>query len=175
MTLSIVLVILLIGGTVFFYISHQSGNSSLNSNTLNHAHTPTVVVTHAPSPTVTVKVQPGLYIAGDYNGSMTDDTTNQSTSILVVISQTQGNGALTGTFTFKSPSQRTYTLTGSDNTQGQFGFTVQQPAGHQPLYFFGSLQQQNTVLHGYFCSSSTNSCPTNTGTGYFTAGPRFQP
>ena len=174
-TLSIVLVILLIGGTVFFYISHQSGSPSLNSNTLNHTHTPTVVVTHAPSPTATVKVQPGLYIAGDYNGSMTDETTNQTSSILVVLNQTQGNGALTGSFTFKSPSQGTHTLTGSDDTQGKFGFTVQQSAGQIPLYFFGTYQPGNNVLHGYFCRSNTNSCPTNTGTGYFTAGPRFQP
>ena len=175
-TLSIAVVILLIAGTVFFYVSHQSGGSpSLNSTTLNHAHTPTVVVKITPSPTVTVKVQNGLYIAGDYSGSMSDETTNQTSTILVVISQTQGNGTLTGSFTFKSPTQGTYTLTGTDDTQGHFGFTVQQPAGQQPLYFFGTFQQQNSDLHGYFCRSTTNSCLTNTGTGYFTAGPRFQP
>src|SRR5579859_2475973 len=172
--LSIAVVIVLIAGTVFFYVSHQSGNPSLNSTTINHAQTPSVVVKLTPSPTVT-KVQNGLYIAGDYNGSMTDETTNQTSSILVVISQTQGNGTLTGSFTFKSPTQGTYTLTGTDDTQGRFGFTIQQPAGQQPLYFFGTYQQQNRDLHGYFCRSTTNSCLSNTGTGYFTAGPRFQP
>ena len=172
--LSIGVVILLIAGTIFFYVSHQSGNPALTSTTINHAQTPSVVVKLTPSPTAT-KAPNGLYIAGDYNGSMTDETTNQTSSILVVISQTQENGTLTGSFTFKSPTQGTYTLTGTDDTQGQFGFTVQQPAGQQPLYFFGTYQQQNKGLHGYFCRSTTNSCLSNTGTGYFTAGPRFQP
>jgi len=168
--LSIAVVIVLIAGTVFFYVSHQSGNSSLNSNTLNHTQTPTVGKP-TPSPTVTV-VHNGLYIAGTYNGSMYDETTNQTSTISVRIVQTEGNGALTGTFTFKSPSQGPFTLNGTDDTPGNFSFTVQQPAGQQPLYFFGQYQPDTTNLHGFFCKSSTNSCPSSTGTGYFTVGPR---
>lgn len=172
-TLSIAVVILLIAGTVFFYVSHQSGNPSLNSTTINHSQTPSVVVKVTPSPTAT-KAPNGLYIAGIYGGSMFDETTNQQSNISVAITQTQGNGTLTGTFTFKSPSQGTFMLHGIDDTQGNFSFTVQQPAGQIPLYFFG-VYQNSTDLHGYFCRSSTNSCPTSTGTGYFTAGPRVQP
>lgn len=171
-TLSIAVVILLLAGTVFFYVSHQSNNPSLNSTTINHARTPTVVATHRPSPTASAKVQNGLYIAGNYNGSMFDETTGQTSNIFVVIGQTRGNATLTGSFTFKSPSQGTYMLTGTDDTQGNFSFTVQQPAGQLPLYFFGTFQQ-STYLHGNFCSSSTNSCPTTSGTGYFTVGPRY--
>ena len=169
-TLSIVVVILLLAGTVFFYVSHQPSNP-VNSNTITHTQTPSVVARLTPSLTVTTRAQNGLYIAGTYNGSMFDETTNQTTVISVSIVQTKGNGALTGTFTIKSSTQGVYKLNGTDDTQGNFSFTVQQPAGQTPLYFFGTFQQA-TYLHGYFCSSSTSSCPTSTGTGYFTVGPR---
>lgn len=172
-TLSIAVVLLLIGGTIFFYVSHQSGNPALTSTTINHAQTPSVVVKLTPSPTAT-KAPNGLYIAGVYGGTMFDETTNQQSNISIAIAQTQGNGTLSGTFTFKSPSQGTFALHGIDDLQGKFSFTVQQAAGHLPLYFFG-VYQPSTDLHGYFCSSNTNSCPTSTGTGYFTVGPRVQP
>ncbi len=171
-TLSIVVVILLLAGTVFFYVNHQSANQPINSNALNHTHTPTVVAKLTPSLTATRKVQNGLYLAGTYNGTMFDETISQTSTISIAIVQTQGDATLSGTFTFKSPTQGVYMLNGTDDTQGNFSFTVQQPAGQTPLYFFGTFQQA-TYLHGYFCSSATGSCPTSTGTGYFTAGPRF--
>jgi serine/threonine protein kinase len=169
-TLSIVVVILLLAGTVFFYVSHQSANHPSNAN--NHTQTPTVVAKLTPSLTATTRVQNGLYIAGTYNGSMFDETISQTTLISISIVQTKGDATLTGTFTFKSPTQGVYMLNGTDDTQGNFSFTVQQPAGQTPLYFFGTFQQA-TYLHGNFCSSSTGSCPSSAGTGYFTVGPRF--
>jgi hypothetical protein len=117
-------------------------------------------------------VNNGIYIAGNYNGSMFDQTSNQTSLISISIVQTKGVATLTGTFTFKSPTQGVYMLNGTDDTQGNFSFTVQQPAGQTPLYFFGTFQQAS-YLHGNFCSSATGSCPSSTGTGYFTAGPRF--
>jgi serine/threonine protein kinase len=171
-TLSIVVVILLLAGTLFAYFSHQSANQPINSNAINHTQTPTVVAKLTPSLTATGKVQNGLYIAGTYNGSMLDETTSQTILISILIVQTRGDAALTGTFTFKSPTQGVYMLNGTVDTQGNFSFTVQQPAGQTPLYFFGTFQQA-AYLHGYHCSSSTSSCPSSTGTGYFTAGPRF--
>ncbi len=170
-TLAIVVVILVLAGTLFFYVSHQSANPQVNSNAISHTHTPTAVAKLTPSLTATTRVQNGLYIAGTYNGSMFDETNNQTTYISVLITQTKGDGALTGTFTFKSP-QGVYALQGTDDTQGNFSFTIQQPAGQTPLYFFGTLQQA-AYLHGNFCRSSTSSCATSTGTGYFTVGPRF--
>ncbi len=171
-TLSIVVVILLLAGTVFFYVSHQSANQPINSNAINHTQTPTVVAKLTPSLTATTRAQNGLYIAGTYNGSMFDETISQTTYITIHIIQTKGDATLTGTFTFKSPTQGVYMLNGTDDTQGNFSFTVQQPAEHTPLYFFGTFQQA-AYLHGNFCSSSTSSCPSSTGTGYFTVGPRF--
>jgi serine/threonine protein kinase len=168
-TISIVVVILLLAGTVFFYISHQSGTGNHLANSVDntHAQTPTVVVKLSPSPTT---ARSGLFIAGMYNGSMFNETTGQTTFISVSVIQNKGNAALTGSFTFKSPSQGVYTLNGTVDTQGNFSFTVQQPSGQTPLYFYGILQQA-VYLHGYFCSSSTGPCTSNTG--YFTVGPRF--
>ena len=167
-TLSIAVAILLLASTIFFYVIHQAGSPALTSTTIHHTQTPTVGVKLSP----TVKVHNGLYIAGTYNGSIFDETTSQAGSISVMVVQTRGDGTLSGSFTFKSPSPGTYTLAGTDDAQGNFSFTVQQPTGQLPLYFFGTFQQA-AYLHGYFCHSSANSCPTNTGTGYFTAGPRI--
>jgi hypothetical protein len=165
-----VIVLLLLAGTVYFYNSSQA-----NAHTLALSQTATalaLIPKHAatvqptPSPTL---IPPGTYIAGTYNGSMTDATTGQTSTISIVIVQNKGSGALSGKFT----SQGTYALKGSVDMQGNFSFTVQQPAGQQPLYFYGSVQQ-GTYLHGTFCHSSTNSCSVGTAnTNFFTVGPRF--
>ncbi len=167
--ISIIVVVLLLAGTIFFYVSHQKATPTGNTNT--SSHTPTLVVTHAPSPTSTATVvKPGLDIAGTYNGSMFNQNTNQQTQISVFIVQTQGSGALTGSVTYKSPAQGPYQLNGTDDLQGNFSFTVQQPAGQTPLFFYGTVQN-GVNLHGNFCSSSAGPCTANTG--YFTVGPRI--
>ena len=126
-----------------------------------------------PTVTPTTTLQHGLYIAGTYNGSLYDETKQQTTNISVKIKQSKGRADFRGTFTVRSPSQQAYPLSGKVDLQGNFSFTVQQPGGQMPLYFYGTVQHQQDVdyLHGYFCSSSTNSCSVNTG--YFTVGPRY--
>ena len=167
------IILLLLAGTVYVYSSRQGGvNTAAQSQTATvSAAKPTQKPTQAATPTSTPtpKPQNGLYIAGTYNGSMTSEITQQTTSITVFLGQTKGSGALTGTFVVRSP-QATYPLTGTDDLQGNFSFTVQQPAGQTPLVFYGALQQ-GVYLVGHFCNSTTNSC--GAGTGYFTAGPRY--
>ncbi len=128
---------------------------------------------YTPTVTPTTRSQKGLYIAGTYNGSMYDETKQQTTNISVFIKQSKGSADFKGTFTVTSPSQRAYPLHGKVDLQGNFSFTVQQPGGQMPLYFYGTVQHQQGVdyLHGNFCRSSTNSCSVNTG--YFTVGPRY--
>ncbi len=171
--ISVFVVIVLIAGTVYLYVSHQSGSP----NGLNTHQTPTVAAKLSPTTPATAAVtpSPGLYIAGTYNGSMFDETTNQTSTISVSLTQTQGYAPLHGSITFRPPAQGNYPLSGTVDTQGKFSFTVQQPAGQTPLYLFGTLQQnsQGAFLHGFFCHSDTGSCPSSTGTGYFTAGPKF--
>ncbi|HEX6109785.1 MAG TPA: protein kinase [Ktedonobacteraceae bacterium] len=165
------ILLLLAGGGYFFYYSHQA---NVRSSALTQTATAGKLLTptHASSVTVTVTAtqQNGLYIAGTYNGSMTDQTTQQTTQISVFLVQTQGNAALSGTFTFSSPSSGSDPLSGTVDMQGNFAFTVQQPAGQLPLYFHGQVYQSD-YLKGNFCSSNTNSCSTDTG--YFTVGPKF--
>ncbi|HEY6284583.1 MAG TPA: protein kinase [Ktedonobacteraceae bacterium] len=168
----LVILLLLAGGGYFFYSSHQSNNNSVTLTQTASAGK-LLTPTNAANVTATVTQKNGRYIAGTYNGAMTDQTTQQTSQITVLLVQTQGNGALSGTFTFRSPNQASYPLNGTVDLQGNFSFTVQQPNGQIPLYFHGQLQQnqQGVFLHGNFCSSSTNSCsPDN---GYFTAGPKF--
>ncbi len=135
--------------------------------------TPTATFTPHVTPTATSTPQNGLYIAGTYNGSMYDETKQQTTYISVFIQQSKGRAAFSGTFTVTSPSHAAYRLSGKVDLQGNFSFTVQQPGGQMPLYFYGTVQHQQggDYLHGYFCNSSTNSCSVNTG--YFTVGPRY--
>ncbi len=172
---SVLIILLLLGGGFYYYSSHQSGSNQANLNAA-HSQTATAFANHTKTPThgqtvtPTAKPKPGLYIAGTYNGSMVDETTQQTSSISVLIKQSHGSGVLSGTFTYTSPSQGAYPLSGTVDTQGNFSFTVQQSAGQTPLYFYGNVQQSD-YLHGFFCSSSTNSCSANTG--YFTVGPRF--
>jgi serine/threonine protein kinase len=170
----IILVILLIlaGGGYYFYSSHQAG---VNSSTLSQTATATAKIqtpTHAPTVTKTSTgtQQNGLYIAGTYDGSMFNQTTQQMTQITVFIVQTQGNAALSGTVTFGSSSQGADPLSGTVDTQGNFSFTVQQPNSQLPLVYHGQVFQ-NVYLKGNFCSSDTNSCSSDTG--YFTVGPKF--
>jgi serine/threonine protein kinase len=168
--LSGLIILLLLAGTVYFYSSRQS-----NANALLQSQTATALA-QTPKHTPTVRITPtakppnGLYIAGTYNGSMNDATTQQTTSTSVFIQQSKGSGVLNGMFTFKSPSQGAYPLKGIVDTQGNFSFTVQQPAGQQPLYFYGKVQQGN-YLKGNFCRTSTNSC--SGSSSYFVVGPRF--
>ncbi|MGZ3610043.1 MAG: protein kinase domain-containing protein [Ktedonobacteraceae bacterium] len=169
----LVLVVLLAGGGFLFYNSHQSNNNSvsLTQTATSKLLTPTKNAGVTATPTKTQ--QNGLYIAGTYNGAMTDQTTQQTSQITLVLTQTQGNAALSGTFTYRSPTQATYPLSGTVDLQGNFSFTVQQPTGQTPLFFHGQVQQnqQGVYLHGNFCNSSTNSCsPDN---GFFTVGPKF--
>jgi len=171
--LSGLIILLLLASTVYLYSNHQANvNAVAHSQTATAFAKPVQKPTHAPTPisTPTPKPQNGLYIAGTYNGSMTNEITQQSTSIAVFLGQTQGNAALSGTFVIRSSSQATYPLKGTVDTKGTFSFTVQQPAGQTPLVFYGAVQQ-GVYLVGHFCSSSTNSC--SASTGYFSAGPKY--
>ena len=163
------IVLLLLAGTVYLYNSHQS-----NANALLQSQTATALA-QTPKHTPTARITPtakspnGLYIAGTYNGSMNDATSQQTSSISVFIEQSKGSGILNGKFTFSSPSQGAYSLKGIVDTQGNFSFTVQ-PADQQPLYYYGNVQE-GSYLKGFFCRTSTNSC--SGSSSYFLVGPRF--
>jgi len=164
-----VIILLVLASTLYLYVSRQSGQQG-NASLIAHSQTATAVAKLTPSLTGTATPHNGLYIAGTYNGSMYDQTTNQTTDITVYIMQKNGDATLSGSVTFKSSPQGVYPLSGTDDTQGNFSFAVHLAAGTTPLLFVGAVQQ-DVYLHGNYCSSSTNTCSVNTG--YFTVGPRF--
>ena len=170
-----ILIILLVGGIVF-YFNFNGHQASTNANAIATEHSQTATAL-AQAPTVTISPTPtpqnGLYIAGTYNGSMTNQITNQTTAITVFIRQTRGNGTLEGSVTFKTQPPQIHLLNGTVDLQGNFSFTAQASSGQEPFFYYGTLQKnaQGTFLHGNFCNSNTNTCDVNLG--FFNVGPGF--
>lgn len=166
--ISLLVVLLLIGGLVYFYASRQPVSTA---GPAQQSHTtPVIQATRIPTALPSPTAGPGEYIAGRYNGTMTDTTTGQTTTLAVVVTQTRGSGALGGSVTFNSSAQQAYSLSGIIDTQGNFFFTVPQPSGQQPFYFHGGVQP-GSYLHGNYCRTNAGSCKTDIG--YFTVGPRY--
>jgi serine/threonine protein kinase len=174
-----ILVILLIAGSVFYFnFSSRQASNNANAIVTSHSQTATALAeapTHASTTIVspTPTIQNGIYIAGTYNGSMINQSTNQSTTIMVFIRQTRGNGTLKGSVTFQTSPPEIHLLSGTVDLQGNFSFTAQASAGQQPFLYDGMVQKnaQGTFLHGNFCNSNTNTCDANLG--FFTVGPGY--
>src|SRR5579883_1425185 len=168
-----VIVLLALVATAAIYGTRlYSDQQQANLAALSHSQTATAqaqATKSVPTATPTPTPPPGLYIAGTYNGSMFNSTTNQTTFITVFIRQTQGSGILNGSVTFKTSPSTTRSLSGTVDKHGNFSFSVQQGQGLQPLVFYGSVQN-SVYLHGNFCNSTTDTCDSNTG--FFTVGPR---
>src|SRR5205807_8230886 len=95
----------------------------INANVLSPPQTATVLVrTLTSTPTVAVTPTPtppsGLYIAGSYSGTMTNQLTGQTTSITVFIVQNQGSGILSGSVTFQTSAPKVQPLKGTVDKQG---------------------------------------------------------
>ena len=173
--LTTALIVLLLAGGVFYFVSNRSTSSGPNvtASSSNGTKTATRVATTAPTSAPTT-VPDGLYIPGTYNGAMTDESGNNAISISVYLQEQRGSGALKGAVTFKppAPSVGTFPLAGTVDKQGNFSFTVQQPSGKTPFYMYGTVQHNGgTFLHGNYCNSSTNSCLAPAG--FFTVGPGY--
>jgi hypothetical protein len=154
----LVVIVLVAGGLVL--VNHPFTASV--QPTATHPVQPTAT----PSPTPT-PVPPGKYIAGTYNGSMANNDGSNYMQLSVHLVQSKGSGVLSGAIVLNSSS--TYNLSGLVNMDGEFSFTAK-PSGQTPYVFHGTYGT-DTILHGFFCRSTTGSCPADLG--YFTVGPRF--
>jgi serine/threonine protein kinase len=169
--IAVFVVFAVLAGSIFYYVGHQNGNHPTAAGLTGNQTSPTVSAKPTATPTIRpTATPPGLYIAGTYNGSILNETTQQTTFITVFIVQNKGSGVIKGSVTFKSSPQVTDLLNGTVDLQGNFSFFVQQPAGQIPLLFNGTVQP-NTDLKGTYCSTSTAPCLSNTG--YLLVGPRF--
>jgi serine/threonine protein kinase len=167
--LAVAVIVLLIASATSLYMVRQQGLSASRALTSTAGRQGVAATTPAVTPSPTPSS--GLYIAGTYNGTMTDSTTQQVTRLSVYLVQTQGQGTLQGQLTLRVSSQQVYRLNGAVDLQGNFFFIARQSPGQTPFSFYGATLPGN-YLHGYYCRSGSGSCQANTG--YFTVGPRYQ-
>jgi hypothetical protein len=127
-------------------------------------------------PTVTVVTSPVTtpniaYLAGTYQGSLTDSVTSQTSHMVVVIQQIRGHAAFDGQISLNLLLEgNNAVFTGVVDINNHFSFITNTSAGKKPLNFYGVVQSGG-YLHGNFCNSSTTHCDQDTG--YFTVGPRY--
>lgn len=127
-------------------------------------------------PTVTVVKNPVTnpniaYLAGTYQGSLTDSVTSQTSHMVVVIQQIRGHADFDGQISLNLLLEgNTAAFTGVVDINNHFSFSTNPSVGKKPLYFYGVVQPGG-YLHGSFCNSSTTHCDKDTG--YFTVGPRY--
>ncbi len=127
---------------------------------------PTVTVVTSPITTANI-----AYLAGTYQGSLTDSVTSQTSHMVVVIQQIRGHAAFDGQISLNlSLEGNNAVFTGVIDINNHFSFSTNTSVGKKPLYFYGVVQPGG-YLHGNFCNSSTTHCDQDTG--YFTVGPRF--
>lgn len=170
--LAILVIALIGGGSLYFFIIRPAGNTPAKTGSSTQIATTTAQAQTTPTAVPSPTPQPGLYIADTYNGSMTNQSSNAVQHMSIYLTQKHGSGQLQGSVTFTSAPQVNYELNGTVDLQGNFSFSVKQPAGQKPLVFFGQIQDQGgTYLRGNYCNSDTSTC--SALTGYFLAGPGF--
>jgi serine/threonine protein kinase len=172
----VLVLVVVVSGALYFTRSAQQESTQAAALTGEHTATALAQVTHAPTVGITpmpTTVPNGEYIPGTYNGSTQDNTTQQSSTISVFLTQKKGSGALGGSMTFTSPNQAVDTLSGIVDIQGNFSFTIQQANGQAALYFYGTVQalSDGNYLKGQYCASNTGSCVSPVG--IFDVGPGY--
>jgi serine/threonine protein kinase len=126
---------------------------------------PTVISTPHPAPSLTPTPVPYPNVAGNYNGTIDDTTSNTVTGMALSIQQQAGRGTIKGYFTINPPLAGSGNFTGSVNTNNYIQFVVQAYKKKGPLYFWGWLKS-NGILSGNYCSlNKHNQCDPHAGAG----------
>ncbi len=124
---------------------------------------PTVISTPHPAPSPTPTPVPYPKVAGNYNGTLDDTTSNTVTGMALSIQQQAGRGTINGYFTVNPPLVGSGNFTGSVNTNNYIQFVVQAYKKNDPLYFWGWLKS-NGILNGNYCSLNKHKqCDPNAG------------
>jgi serine/threonine protein kinase len=137
---------------------------------------PTPRPTSTPLPTPSPTPIPYPKIGGTYNGTIDDTTASIITGMALSIQQKAGQGTISGYFTVNPPLQGNGNFSGTVNTMKYVQFTVQSYKGASPLYFWGWVQVDGSLL-GSYCSVNThNQCDPNAGaSGTWHVAPTSQP
>ena len=139
---------------------------------------PTLPPSPTPPPRPTPSPTPVPYpkIGGTYNGTIDDTTANIITGMALSIQQKAGQGTISGYFTVNPPLQGNGNFRGTVNTVKYVQFTVQSYKGASPLYFWGWVQVDGSLLGSYCSVNTLNQCDPNAGaSGTWHVAPTSQP
>jgi hypothetical protein len=117
--------------------------------------------TPAPHPSPTPVPYPN--IAGNYTGTIFDQTANITTGMSLYIQQKSGQGNIGGYFTVNPPLVGSGNFTGTVNTGKYMQFTVQSYHGNAPLYLWGWVQQDSSLKGDYCSLNSKSQCDPSVG------------
>jgi serine/threonine protein kinase len=126
---------------------------------------PTKTPAPHPSPRPTPSPTPVPYpnVAGNYTGTIFDQTANITTGMSLYIQQKSGQGNISGYFTVNPPLVGSGNFTGTVNTGKYMQFTVQSYHGNAPLYFWGWVQQDSSLKGDYCSLNSKSQCDPSVG------------
>jgi len=137
---------------------------------------PTTTPNPTPRPTPSPTPVPYPKIGGTYNGTIDNTTANIITGMSLSIQQKAGQGNISGYFTVNPPLVGNGNFTGTVNTVKYVQFTVQSYHGNSPLYFWGWVQVDGSLLGSYCSLNAHNQCDPNAGaSGTWHVAPSSQP
>ncbi len=131
--------------------------------TLPPTKTPTPHPTPTPTPTPSPTPVPYPNVAGNYTGTIFDQTANITTGMTLYIQQKIGQGNISGYFTVNPPLVGSGNFSGTVNTGKYIEFTVQSYHGNAPLYFWGWVQQDSSLKGDYCSLNSKSQCDPSVG------------
>ncbi len=164
-------------------LTHHTGQVSLTP-TVKVTHSPVATTTRAPTPSVTAKpttpvptatsapqpsatTNPGAgypALSNQYNGSLHNTGSGDNAGMsLVPVSQNGRN--ISGNFQVSLPLIGSGPFTGTITTAGYIQFTVHSSQVVEPLFFWGNLQSNGSLLGNYCSLNSAGQCDANSGHG----------
>lgn len=124
---------------------------------------PTMQPTPRPTPTPSPPPVPVPDITGTYNGNIHDATANIVTGMALTIHQKQNQGSINGYFTVNTPLVGSGNFNGTVNNKNYVQFTVKSYKGNAPLYFWGWVQSDGSIMGDYCSINAQNQCDSKTG------------
>ena len=161
-------------------LTHHAG-PAVTTPTPRVTHSPVATTTRAPTPTATARpatptptatnpVAGFPPLANQYNGSVhntgSGDTTSMSLNPVV-----QHGGNISGNFQVRPPLLGSGPFTGTISTSGVIQFTVHSNQVVEPLFFTGNLRSDGSLSGNYCSLNSAGQCDYTNGHGTWTVSP----
>ncbi len=124
---------------------------------------PTATPPPRPTPTPSPTPPPIPDIAGNYNGTLDDTTSNTITGMTLSVKQKQDHANISGYFTVNPPLIGNGNYTGSVANTKYVQFTVKSYKGDAPLYFWGWVQSDGSLKGNYCSINAQNQCDPSAG------------